>query len=328
MTLRCYSQRLLNPFRGVVNVIEYGSAEAVTMDGIHWDIYVTNDELIEDISDQVKVQTSDIRYGSWSPRNGLKRGPIQPSADFVYMEHQGTMVYDYLLQHYQEAPFPFIDIFELWLLDSHMQPLALLESATCSSDMELDIRLQWRAGIECNRVFSSEVMTSLEVCNRCHVRAGEYLSAYINSCAGETPAAQWFRRNPDGSGTGVAGINLPEHHASRCLSAGHFPRYFIRDSLHGHRHKRLLDDFLAWQAPWLLLLHDLDRSARKQLERLARRRATTVDKCYLLYPEYVDEAQIQAARVEAALRRHGADAGEEDEADAASFMEMHPCPSE
>lgn len=40
MPIRCYAQRLLNPFRGVKNVIEYQAAEAVTVDGLHRDIYV------------------------------------------------------------------------------------------------------------------------------------------------------------------------------------------------------------------------------------------------------------------------------------------------
>jgi hypothetical protein len=36
--VECYAQRLLNPYRGVVHVLRYQSAEAVTTDGIHWDI--------------------------------------------------------------------------------------------------------------------------------------------------------------------------------------------------------------------------------------------------------------------------------------------------
>ena len=43
MTILCYSQRLLNPFRGSMCCIQYRSAEAVTADGIKWDIYVSND---------------------------------------------------------------------------------------------------------------------------------------------------------------------------------------------------------------------------------------------------------------------------------------------
>src|SRR3569832_1121778 len=43
MQIECYAQRLLNPFRGVVHTIRYQSAEAVTTDGVEWDIYVAND---------------------------------------------------------------------------------------------------------------------------------------------------------------------------------------------------------------------------------------------------------------------------------------------
>ena len=46
MTPLCYSQRLLNPFRGTICCIQYQSAEAVTADGVKWDIYVSNEGLL------------------------------------------------------------------------------------------------------------------------------------------------------------------------------------------------------------------------------------------------------------------------------------------
>ena len=64
-TIQCYSQRLLNPFRGVMNFITYESAEAVTTDGVHWDIYVIDGELLEGLEGK-NILTSEIRYGSWS----------------------------------------------------------------------------------------------------------------------------------------------------------------------------------------------------------------------------------------------------------------------
>jgi hypothetical protein len=66
MSIRRYAQRLLNPFRGVMNIIEFQGAEAVTTDGIHWDIYVRDLELVQDIQHNARIQTSDIRYGHWS----------------------------------------------------------------------------------------------------------------------------------------------------------------------------------------------------------------------------------------------------------------------
>ncbi len=38
MAVECYAQRLLNPYRGTMHVIKYEAAEAVTLDGVHWDI--------------------------------------------------------------------------------------------------------------------------------------------------------------------------------------------------------------------------------------------------------------------------------------------------
>ncbi|TNF95946.1 MAG: hypothetical protein EP297_11185, partial [Gammaproteobacteria bacterium] len=125
----CYSQRLLNPFRGVMNCIRYQSAEAITTDGLNWDIYVSNDALLEDLEIIGHAQTNDVRYGSWSVEKGLRRGPIIPSEDFHQLELMGHVVYEYLLSVHGELPFPFKDNYELWLLDSCQQPLALLNSA-------------------------------------------------------------------------------------------------------------------------------------------------------------------------------------------------------
>jgi hypothetical protein len=40
MNIVCYSARILNPFRGVMNIISLGDAEAVTVDGVSWPRYV------------------------------------------------------------------------------------------------------------------------------------------------------------------------------------------------------------------------------------------------------------------------------------------------
>ena len=45
---------------------EYQGAEAITTDGIHWDICMRDTGVVEDIANSLKVQTSDIRYSSWS----------------------------------------------------------------------------------------------------------------------------------------------------------------------------------------------------------------------------------------------------------------------
>ena len=134
--IQCYSQRLLNPFRCVVNIIRYKSAEAVTSDGINWDIYVSNDSLLDGLDAKKSVQISDIRYGRWSERDGLKRGHVYPSEEFYTLEAMGAVAYQHLLKVHNQVPFPFNDSVELWLLDEANRPLALLNAVVDQKDID------------------------------------------------------------------------------------------------------------------------------------------------------------------------------------------------
>jgi hypothetical protein len=323
MVFRIYAQRLLNPFRGVMNIIEYQGAEAVTTDGRHWDIYVRDTGLVEDIPNSHKVQTSDIRYGSWSLNEGLTRGAIYPSDDFKVLEHRGALVYEHLLKHHKNVPFPLEDSIELWLLDDKDLPLGLLNSAVREEDIELDCHLDWRAGRACRKHFRTPVMQELLETAYTETSAGEYLTRYINKRSGEPPRAQWFRRKPNGSGEGLSGINLEPRLQYRHLPDTAFPAYFLREDDSSAPHRQLIEDFLAWQAPCLLLLQNLNAPARRDLERLATSRALSVDKLYRLYPAILDEAAIKAARVEATLRRNEIQEDEEEKAMATYYIELN-----
>ena len=323
MLFRSYAQRLLNPFRGVMNIIECQGAEAVTTDGRHWDIYVRDTDLVEDIDNGHKVQTSDIRYGSWSLKDGLKRGAIYPSEDFKVLEHRGALVYEHLLKHHQDLPFPLEDSLELWLLDEEGLPLALLSSAVSEQDIELDYPIDWRAGRECRKHFRSHVLPQLLASANREASAGEYLTWHINKRAGEPAQAQWFRRNPDGTGEGLMGIKLKTGLEGRHLTATAFPVYFLREDDNPGPHRQLIKDFIAWQAPYLLLLQNLDATVRAHFERLAASRALCLDQHYRLYPAVLDEAAIKAARVEATLRRNDLKEDEEEKAMATYYIELN-----
>lgn len=319
----CYAQRLLNPFRGVMNIIEHQGAEAVTTDGLNWDIYVRDTTLVEDLANSHKVQTSDIRYGSWSKERGLKRGAIYPSDDFKLLEHRGAIVYEYLLQHDQDIPFPFKDNYELWLLDKQGMPLALLNSAIREEDIDLDTRIDWRAGRECRKRFHSAAAEVLTCHNPDGPTAGEYLTGFINSLAANPPSAQWFQRAADNASAGLSGVNLPAELTSRRLPASAFPDYFIREQVGDSHHRQLIEEFIAWQAPCLLLLHQLDRETRAQFEQQAVKRALSVQQHYRLYPTIIDADAIKAARVEARLRADEPAADDDDETMATYYIELN-----
>lgn len=330
MNFRCYSQRLLNPFRGAMNVIEFEAAEAVTLDGIHWDIYVRDAELVKDLPNSHKVQTSDIRYGKWSKQSGLKRGAIYPSEDFKNLEAQGAIVYEHLLKHHQDIPFPLIDFYEFWLLDQSENPLVLLNSCIHEEYIELDHIPEWCACFESHHSFFSDAAKPEREHNQQNLSAGEYLSQYVNQLAGKDMRAQWFKRNKDGSGNACGGLNLHESLASRQLEAHAFSPYLINETSHDEIHGRLIRDFIDWQAPCLLLLQNLTKEQRRYFEIKAKQRALEVEKQHRFYPDIIDQSQINAARVEAKFRI-SSDRPKNPSEDIMSpeYIElMHPCPGE
>jgi hypothetical protein len=222
------------------------------------------------------------------------------------MEAQGAEVYRQLMLRQQNAPFPFCDRYELWLLDRSGAPLALLASALNQDELEYDQAPEWRAGFAARESFASAAAAGLQRDGEC---AGDCLARQMNARAGATPGAQWFRRNPDGGGTGLGGVQMPGGLEGRALPDAGFPQLLLAvDGLEGEQ-RRLIEDYHDWQAPWLLTLPDLDLKTRVRFERAARRRPFLVERLHRLYPETMDAAEIQAARVEAALRR-AASAGE------------------
>ncbi len=303
MTFECYAQRLLNPFRGVINTIRYESAEAVTADGVHWDIYVSNESLQRDLAGRGRTQVSDIRYGRWSAATGLKRGPIFPSDDFRAMEAMGTVLFDHLLRVHEQVPFPFTDSLELWLLDKASRPLALIDSACELESIKLNQPCSWLAGQNCRRTFTSPAAPDLGIDTGQQGALADYLSTYVNSRTADRASAQVFRRSADGCGEGLQGIHIDDGLVGRTLDSGDFPLLLLDTESHDELHRQLLNDFSRWQAPWLLLLPTLDSGLRREYEQHARLQAIKVAGQYRLYPEIIDREAIDSARIEARLRK-------------------------
>jgi len=324
MTILCYSQRLLNPFRGSMCCIQYKSAEAVTADGIKWDIYVSNAGLLDGLPGNRRTQVSDIRYGTWSLESGLKRGPLYPSDDFRAMEAMGAVVFEHLLKVHDSVPFPFLDNVELWLLDRQGQPLALLDSALTVENIDMRQAGAWNPGLNCRKTFTSPAVRELGVDPETTGASGDYLAAYVNSRAGESPASQIFVRSRDGNGTGLHGSNLDSELNNRVLPGDAFPETLLETREHDAAHHRLIRDFIAWQAPWLLLLPTLDMDSRHRHEQQARKQPVKLVKNYRLYPEIVDNALIDAARVEVRLRETVATPKTEEQVLSTFYVELSP----
>ena len=324
MHIEFYAQRLLNPFRGIINTVKYRSAEAVSTDGINWDIYVSNDLLLEGLDTDGRVQISDIRYGKWSMANGLKRGPLYPSDDFKYLEQQGAIVLNYVQKHHAEVPFPLADNYELWLLDHDHMPLALLDSETSRDELDIERNLSWCAGNLCRKTFKASILQALLSNSATIDNSADYLTNFVNNQASNPPSAQWFERDPAGNAQGLFGINLASTLHTRQLPAEVFPVALLNCPVTDAPHQQLIAEFFNWQAPWLLLLPTFDTETRGRYELAARKQALIVEQQYRLYPEIVDIAAINTARVEARFRNSQLEPEEEENILSTWYLELNP----
>jgi len=131
MSAKIYAQRMLNPFHGVVNVVESQGADAVSRDGVTWNLYVHGDrESVTENGQQYQVQTPDIRFGTWTDAEGLSRAPVRSVGDYDSIELRGLQLLDGIKRNTAKLPFPLADRWELWLLGAASRlPIALIGSA-------------------------------------------------------------------------------------------------------------------------------------------------------------------------------------------------------
>jgi hypothetical protein len=214
------------------------------------------------------------------------------------------------------------------LLDTNGLPLALIDSAVFARDMNTSQSIDWRAGRLCRERFSSPIIQGIKGDSDVACSAGEYLTRYVNSIAGDQPSAQWFQRQEDGSGLGLQGINVSDSQKGGRLPQEAFPRNLLRAEGHDEKHSGLMEEFFQWQAPWLLLLPGLERAQRQAFEQHARQQALIIDQQFRLYPEIVDTALIKSARVEAMLRNRQQPEPSEEDVMATFYIELHPSPTE
>lgn len=322
MDIVCYSERILNPFRGVMNVIALDDAEAVTTDGVNWSLYVRDyfDTDEYDPEEFAQIDNPDIPFGTWSEASGFKRAPALPCYHYQEIQYKGERLLEVLRHYAADVPFEFRDYYELWLLERETkQPLALIDSACCDRDIYINDLLSWRAGNLCRSQFRSKVAQLTDDINT----HADLLNRLINSRAGSRPSAQWFLREENGYGYGLKGINLEQGLIGREMSPRLFPRMFVEEHWENETDRQLVNEFINWMSPWLLLLDFLKDAQREALELAARKHAVLVDKLHILYPKVVEEKHIKAARVEAMLRKTRQNKEQEEENTSSAYNTNH-----
>jgi len=194
----CYAQRMLNPFHGVMHIVKLYWSEAVTTDGINWTLYIRGERFYDDLHSPeqaaaMQITVPDIKYGTWSEQQGLKRSPVRLPTLYDEIELEGQTLLQTLISKLSQLPFEFQDCQELWLIDENSgKPLALLASR-CDHDIDEDLPpLIWNAGIKA-REYASEI---------------SHLQQLINQMAGKKPQARWFDQNADETPSALLNADL------------------------------------------------------------------------------------------------------------------------
>ena len=83
MPMESYSQRSLQPFDGLIQVMECQAGRALSLDGRTWQLQVGL-ELVGTPWSAFEAPTrrqSFVPYGNWSQVQGIRRMPLNPLAD-------------------------------------------------------------------------------------------------------------------------------------------------------------------------------------------------------------------------------------------------------
>jgi hypothetical protein len=277
--IRAYSQRILPPYSGVVQIAESERIRAQSFDGLNWQIQYLPDRG----SDGKRVRGYGLDRGYYDIAT-LDRGQLKTFLFPKFLDpDEVTEGIDELVQYLSSAavPFPIADLHELWLLDaSDDSPLALIYSCCDESQMDtFSSRNEWTA-LPHSKL---DVENTEAERSRSEPPVNHRLQHMVSRRAGGSPRAAWFKR--DGNGHEV------------------FPPLLIREDWQDPVEHELCQRYLDRKAPRLLLLQGISKDDRERLEVAAKQQVFEVEQYFQMYPEVNDERRMKAMRVEARLRR-------------------------
>ncbi len=282
VTDRYYSLRRLNPFQGMLQVVDVGGAMAYSSDGRHWQIRCRN-------------QFGHFRtVGVWS----------EDARDFIW-RCRDAVALDAALRSRPPLPFPQDDRYELWLLEKRSaRPLALLSSRQQVTGLGIPHDLGWRAFLVADTGFIASSLAAVDAARPAGAHPlphGNALERQINGAARPLVVVQWFQRHADGSGTGLQGARLPDDLARRHLETNDFPELLVSEEWDDPAERCLVQEFHDWNAAGLLALQDLSSRTRRRLESAACRQPESLSAVYPLIPLVLNAEAMKVALVAARL---------------------------
>ena len=284
--IRAYAIRRVNPFLGVLQVIETEGGRAVSSNGVVWEIELRTERsgMWGSLNQHIKEAVY-YRFGLWSAEEGLVNRPLAPHLDRDPLISQCDILIKCIEQRLQLLPFKLIDNRELWLFDrDQQQPLALLASQK-QGDRPLSPEPKyWKSCLGANGVASQY-----------RYPQATQLEKLVERSASTNIFKYWINREADGSGT--------LEHNGETIRENDLPCFLLSESWSNDEALALVNDYIAWIAPSLLSLQHLAEAERDRLENHLNVQAVSIEHHWHLYPDVVDEKKLKAARVQCRIQK-------------------------
>jgi len=299
--IKTYSQRILNPYSGHVQIAESDHARAVSMDGENWEIQFLKTIAVHPTPNRPKPNGLLVRISEFfnlpSKTGQVEELPEPPRRVFARAGHIKLSALEELLSRKCEEmdsrvvelaefllttklPFPAKDKYEYWLLDSKDgSPLALIYSCSkVEEQSNFGTNPEWTALPAAVMPIKKNEEEQKEQTPPVNYR----FERLVAEQAGFNPKARWFERHVDENEI--------------------FPPLLVKEDWQDRDQSELCQRYLQRQSPRLLMLHGLKTEDRKRMELAAKAQALEVAKYYILYPDVSDKKTMNSIRVEAQLR--------------------------
>lgn len=298
---RFFAVRQVNPYEGVLQVVETARARAYSSDGHVWQIQVLAerpDHTWRSLS-QVSPIKQYFNFGLWDRDDGLHRVPANPMLDIGAMTAASEEMTKTLVGLLHKVPFALADHYECWSIGHDGRPVALLATTEDPAVINNLRVVPWQATRSAHSGFVAPSMTATDTGPADKAERRDHAAALEQVIRRHGSSIQWFERLDAGRARRVE----PADDRPGAQVALEFPPLLLRTEWPEAPMRRLVKDYVDWQAPYLLLLDDLADDLRRQLEIAACRRAPALATVYRLLPRIIDRQTVSAARVEAQLRR-------------------------
>ena len=283
--VRSYAIRRVNPFVGVMQVVEAEEGRALSCNGVVWEILVRAAQGSDpSIPGNGKKKTY-YRFGMWSMDDGLMKRASSPSPDQDYFElaSKCEALVEYVRERYEQLPFDLADDCELWLFDSDNQkPLALLHSLISGSSPPVPEPRYWSACIGANGSPGQRRFPQ-----------ARDLETQVKQRAGFNICKHWIKRLPGGDGI--------VENTGHSIPSTHFPVFLLDESWINVEEQQRVREYIKWITPSLLTLQHLDKDTRARIENNLNVQAVSIEHHWRLYPEIISRKLLKAARVQSKI---------------------------